>query len=78
MGRLNELHAASNLECMRELPGRCHELHGDRTGQLSIDVKQPYRLIFEPVGDDILKADGGLDWSKVTTIRILEVEDTHG
>jgi len=23
-------------------------------------------------------ADGGLDWSKVTAIKILGVEDTHG
>lgn len=76
--RLDDLRAAANLHVMRNLPGRCHELTGDLSGALSIDIKHPYRLLFEPVGDDVRKGDGGLDWSKVTTIRITGVEDTHG
>jgi toxin HigB-1 len=77
--RLDELLAADNLEVMRTLPGRCHELKHDRAGQLAIDVRHPYRLIFEPANEPIpRKEDGGLDWSKVTRIRILEVEDYHG
>lgn len=77
--RLDELRAADNLEVMRKLPGRCHELKHDRVGQLAIDVRHPYRLIFEPANEPIpRKDDGGLDWSQVTSIRILEVEDYHG
>ncbi|NCC31001.1 MAG: killer suppression protein [Chloroflexia bacterium] len=77
--RLNELQAAANLEVMRSLPGRCHELKHNRAGQLAIDVRHPYRLIFEPAHEPIpRKDDGGLDWSKVTNIRIVEVEDYHG
>lgn len=60
-------------------PGRCHELsQGKRRGQLSVDLDHPYRLIFSPAHDPIpTHHDGGLDWSKVTAIVILGVEDTH-
>ncbi len=77
--RLDDLRAAPSLATMRNLPGRCHELVGDRARQVSLDLVHPYRLIFEPA-DEVrpLKADGGLDWSRVRTIRILAVEDTHG
>lgn len=77
--RLDDLRAAENLSLMRELPGRCHELAGDRQGQLSLDLVHPYRLIFEPANSPVPeKDDGGLDWTKVTGVRILDVEDTHG
>lgn len=59
-------------------PMRCHELTGDRAGQLSIDLDHPYRLIFSPNHDPIPERDaGGLDWSRVNAIRILEIADTH-
>ena len=79
--RLDELDAAESLEVMRKFPqARCHELKGDRKGQLSVDLDQPYRLIFEPANEPIpRKPDGGLDWTKVNAIRILEVGvDYHG
>ncbi len=77
--RLAEIDAASNLDEFGKLPGpRCHELGGDRKGQLSIDLDHPYRLIIEPNHNPIpAKDDGGLDWSQVTAIRIIEIEDTH-
>jgi proteic killer suppression protein len=76
--RLDDLRAAANLETMRSLPGRCHELKGNRGGQLSLDLDGPYRLIFRPEQDPIpVKDDGGLDWSEVTAIVVLEVVDTH-
>ena len=57
----------------------CHELIGNKKGFLSLDLKHPYRLIFEPFNDDIKKkADGVLDWSSVKAVRIVGVEDTHG
>ncbi len=77
--RLTQLHDAERLEDMRGLPGRCHELHGDRQGQLAVDVTKNYRLIFKPTDHPPpQKDDGGLDWSKVGAITILEVEDYHG
>lgn len=76
--RLDDLAAVEVLEDMRKLPGRCHELTHNRAGQFSLDLDHPYRLIFEPADEPIpTKTDGGIDWSKVTTIRILSVEDTH-
>jgi proteic killer suppression protein len=53
-------------------------LTGNRARQLSLDLDHPYRLIFEPAHNPIpRKDDGGLDWSKVTAIIIIGVEDTH-
>jgi plasmid maintenance system killer protein len=76
--RLDDLRAAPNLGAMRSLPGRCHELKGDRAGQLSLDLDHPHRLIFIPANDPIpRKDDGGLDWSEVTEVEILGIEDTH-
>lgn len=77
--RLMELNAAVNLADMSRLPpARCHELVGNRSGQLSVDLKHPYRLIFVPAHDPLPKKDaGGLDWSGVTEIEIIEIVDTH-
>ena len=77
--RLAELAAANLLEDLSNLPqARCHELKGNRKGYLSVDLDHPYRLIFEPADNPIpKKTDGGLDWSKVTEIRIIGVENTH-
>jgi plasmid maintenance system killer protein len=78
--RLAVLNEAINLAAFTPnlRPERCHELIGDRAGQLSMDLEQPYRLIFEPNHQLIIKkADGGLDWASVTAIKILEVVDTH-
>lgn len=76
--RLQELRAAESLEDLRRLPGRCEELAGDRAGQLSVRLDRQYRLIFEPAGNPApTKPDGGLDWSAVTEIVIVEVVDYH-
>ncbi len=77
--RLNELQAALSLDVLRSLPQpRCHELKGNRKGQLSVDLEHPYRLILEPADNPVpKKPDGGLDWNKVTKVRIIGVEDTH-
>lgn len=78
--RLDELRACSSLEVMGTLPqARCHELRGDRAGQLSVDLDHPYRLLLEPAQNPTpQKPDGGLDWAGVTAVQILGVEDTHG
>ncbi len=60
-------------------PHRCHELTGNRKGQLSMDLDHPYRLIIKPNHDPLpIRDEGGLDWRLVTAIKILEIEDTHG
>lgn len=81
MRRMQELRAAHTLGDFwppYSGPGRCHELTGDRAGQLSLDLDHPYRLIFEPDHNPSpRRTDGGLDWRQVTAVRILGVEDTH-
>ena len=48
-----------------------------KSKQFSVDLDHPYRLIFEPEEPIPRKDDGGIDWSQVTTVVILGVEDTH-
>lgn len=78
--RLTELAAAENLETLRKLPQvRAHELSGARAGQISLDVKQPYRLLIIPDHEETpRKGDGGLDWQRITKVKVLGVEDVHG
>lgn len=74
--RLDDLRASASLETMRHLPGRCHELKGDRTGQYAVDLEHPRRLVFEPL-DAERRTDGSLDWSSISTIEIVEIVDYH-
>jgi len=64
---------------MRTLPGaRCHELKGNRAGQLAVSLDHPGRLIFEPTKPVPRREDGGLDWTRVTAIEVIEIVDYHG
>jgi len=77
--RLTALVAASNLEALRNAPGRIHELREDRAGQFAADLDGPFRLIFEPVLSAEEKgahADGFV-WSKITHVSIVAIEDYH-
>lgn len=59
---------------------RCHELTGDLAGKFSMDLKQPYRLLFVP-GELLSKADYLNEkerWSAIISVEILGIEDTHG
>lgn len=77
--RLTELRVAENLEQMRRLPqARCHGLtHGRRRGQYSVDLHGLMRLIFTLDDPYEMDAGGGVDWSTVTSVTIVGVEDTH-
>jgi plasmid maintenance system killer protein len=76
--RLQDLEAAASLEDMRTLPGKCHELSGDRAGQLAITLSGGKRLILEPASNPIpARPDGGLDWTNVRSIRVLAIDDYH-
>lgn len=61
-------------------PERCHELKGDRKGQFSVDLVQPYRLLFSST-EKYSPADFDDErerWRAITEITIIAVEDTHG
>lgn len=77
--RLQQLAAAVSLADLRTLPGRCHELAGDRDGYLAVDLHHPYRLIFHPAADPPpTKQDGGLDWGAIDSVTVTEIVDYRG
>lgn len=78
--RLDELADVENLSVMRSLPqAQCHELKGRRAGQFAVKLDKGFRMVFEVANEPIPhKSDGGLDWTQITAIRILEIaEDYH-
>lgn len=59
-------------------PERCHQLSGDRLGQFAVDLKHPFRLVFEPDHDPVpTKDDGSIDRESIDRIEIIEVTDYH-
>jgi len=74
--RLNELRAVVDVSQLQL--GRPHPLSGDRAGQFSVDLDGPIRKLFEPTDQPppTLEA-GGIDWKAVSSVRILEIGDTH-
>jgi proteic killer suppression protein len=75
--RLSELRAVQNVSQLQL--GRPHALTGDRAGQYSVDLDGPMRLLFEPTDQPPpTLAAGGIDWQQVTSVRLLEIGDTHG
>jgi plasmid maintenance system killer protein len=82
MMRVNVLRAATSLADFwppMSGPERCHELKGNLAGTFSIDVKQPYRLLFVPLEEDAPKdrSDEQTRWAAITKIEIVGIEDTH-
>jgi plasmid maintenance system killer protein len=77
--RLTQMAATDTLEGLHNQAGRCHELREDRAGQLAMDLTDNLRIIFRPRHDPPPTSNnGGLDWSSVTEILVLEVTDYHG
>lgn len=77
--RLDDLDAAQNLAQIGQLQHHgCHELGGDRKGELAIRLKGGCRLVFIPSNEPLpKKPDGGLDWNGVTAITIVGILDYH-
>ena len=79
--RLAVMREAANLSALGPPyagPYRCHELTNNRKGQLSVDLDHPYRLIFIPNHKPIPTREvGGLNWTNVTAITIIEIANTH-
>ncbi|WP_407442291.1 type II toxin-antitoxin system RelE/ParE family toxin [Fibrobacter sp.] len=70
--RLENIRQSSNFEMLRQLPGRFHELSGNRQGQWACDLDQPYRLVFR-AGEDTT----GRKWVEITKAEVLEIVDYH-
>lgn len=76
--RLDALRAAAVLDDLRNAAGRLHELKGGRKGQFSLDLDGPYRLLFVANHSPVpARPEGGIDWTRITAVTILGVENTH-
>jgi len=81
--RIAALKATENLAVFwppKSGPERCHELGGADSGTFSMDVKQPYRLLFKTteVEKRADRSDERERWKAITAVELLRVEDTHG
>jgi plasmid maintenance system killer protein len=61
-------------------PERCHELKGDKAGTFSVDLKQPYRLLFNAVESErrLDRSNERERWKAIKAIELVTIEDTHG
>lgn len=76
--RLFQLHNAQNLEEIRHLPGKFHELKKNRKGQWACDLDQPYRLIFKPQEKPIpTDPDGKYIWFEIKGVEIIKIKNYH-
>lgn len=76
--RISDMRDVLSLEAVRNLPGKYHELTGNRKGQWSCDLDQPYRLIFEPHEYPIPILPGGsARWIEIKGVEIIEIVDYH-
>ena len=80
--RVGALDAAETLHDFwppKSKPERVHELTGNRAGMFSVDVKQPYRLLFRPLNEPAGSPESEQErWKLIKAIEILSIEDTHG
>lgn len=79
VARLADLDAAGALADMRRLPAaHCHELKEDFAGCFAVKISPNFRLIFRPTQQPPPKlSDGGIDWSAIDAITILQIDDYH-
>lgn len=75
--RMNELESWDTLDDILKLPAlRLHPYKGNKKGLWSIDIHQNWRILFEITVNPIpLLEDGGVDLSKVTSVKIDSIED---
>ena len=66
LSRLDDLLVTDDITDLQNLPGRYHELKGDRSGQWACDLEHPYRLILE-----FCQSEEGL------TANIIDIVDYH-
>jgi proteic killer suppression protein len=81
--RMTALDAADSLADFwppNSAPERCHELQGKLAGTFSIDLDQPFRLLFQPVEPNSPpdRSDEQARWESIKAVEIVAIEDTHG
>jgi proteic killer suppression protein len=77
--RLTNIAASETLADLATLPQtRVHEHKANNDEEISVDVKHPYRLMLvSDHSETPRKPDGGLDWAKITRVKILRIDDPH-
>ena len=74
--RLADIAAAHDVTEL--VAGRPHPLKGGRFGEFSLRLHGGHRLVFGPDHDQLPShAEGGIDWRRVTAVRIVEIGDYH-
>ena len=78
--RMYEIYQADSVAQLKTLPGpRCHMLKGNLYGKFAVDLKHPFRLIFEPLEKiEKFKEEDGIRFDLIKKIKIIEVKDYHG
>ena len=77
------MHRLADMEVARFVTdlvaGKPRELDGVRRGQISVDLCDGYCIIFCANHNEIpLMVSGSVDWSKVTRIKILNIDRDDG
>lgn len=75
--RLNSLRAADCVLDLVQLPGRWHQLGGDRADQWAGDLEHPFRIIIRANQELPVVGPGGVDWGEVTRVSVVEIVDYH-
>ena len=78
MQRLDDMQNAESLEELMNLPGRHHQLKGNKKGLFACDLEHPLRLIYKPATEPLpVNENNVIIYSEVTEIEILSIEDYH-
>ena len=75
--RLLSLENVQNVEELKILPGRWHELTGTRAGSWAADVGHPLRIVIRPTPPIPAKVGGGINWIEVVRVTVIEIVDYH-
>ncbi len=74
--RVADLYAATTLGDL--VAGRPRRLTGTRGRDIALDLDAGSRMIFRPNHRNIAKLESGeVDWSSVTRIKIIRLENDH-
>lgn len=76
--RLGDIRDAESFNDLQFLPGKFHNLSGDRKGQWACSLDHPYRLIFEPAVKPVPTNEHGTPILKeMKIVDIIEIVDYH-
>ncbi|TKG94922.1 killer suppression protein HigA [Puteibacter caeruleilacunae] len=76
--RLEDMRDAESFADLEFLPGRFHQLSGNKKDKWACDLDHPYRLIFEPAEMPAPKDNNGkLILIEIKSVEIIEVTNYH-